>query len=190
MAVDVPVFVPAVASLDGLLPHDGVLSPDELVALSRAIVERPALWRPLVRIDRVQRRYELLYEDDLTDVWVISWMPGQATGFHDHWVSSVGLVVAEGTVREDQMQFGGASLERTLTVGATRQGDHSYIHRMQHVDGEPAVSVHAYSPRLDWVGQYRIDDGGTLRREIEPGRKELRDQLAAENALGGLLSRI
>ncbi|MSO57600.1 MAG: hypothetical protein EXQ77_00995 [Thermoleophilia bacterium] len=183
MTVGSSLFVPMLTSLAELLPHDDVLAPEELSTLSAGIVARPDLWRPLVRIDRERRRYELLYEDEHTDVWVISWMPGHATGFHDHWVSSVGLCVAEGTVREDQMRFGAPAIERTLTPTQTRSGGHSYIHRIQHVAGAPAVTVHSYSPRLDWIGQYRLDDDGTVRREIEPGRNELRDQLAAEGAL-------
>ncbi len=55
--------------------------------------------------------------------------------------------------------------------------------------GEPAVTIHVYSPRLDWVGQYRIDDDGILRREPSPGRSELRPQLIAEGALAGVLER-
>ena len=35
------------------------------------------------------------------DAWILSWMPGQGTGFHDHYISGVGLCVASGSVRED-----------------------------------------------------------------------------------------
>jgi hypothetical protein len=49
--------------------------------------------------------------------------------------------------------------------------------------------VHAYSPRLDWVGQYRVDGDGVVRREVQPGRNELKEQLVAEGALAGVLER-
>ena len=63
------------------------------------------------------------------------------------------------------------------------------IHRVSHEDGLPAVSVHVYSPRLDWVGQYRLDDDGVMQREVRPGRNELTEQLVAEGALDGVLER-
>ena len=64
------------------------------------------IWEPLVRVDSQQRRFELVYEDDRMDAWVLSWMPGQGTGFHDHYVSSVGLACVQGGVREDWLRFG------------------------------------------------------------------------------------
>jgi len=182
-------FVPAVASLGDLVGHDGILSIDELEELACGIAARPELWEPLVRVDEQQRRYELLYEDDRMDAWVLSWMPGQGTGFHDHYISGVGVCVASGGVREDQMVYGAEHLARHLRPGDSRQGGPGYIHRVRHDEGAPAVTVHAYSPRLDWVGQYRVDGDGIVRREVQPGRNELKEQLVAEGALAGVLER-
>ena len=54
----------------------------------------------------------------------------------------------------------------------------------------PAVTVHVYSPRLDWVGQYRLDEEtGIVRREVRPGRNELTEQLIAQGALEHILER-
>ena len=177
-------------SLADLVPHDGVLSTDELEQLARDIVERPELWRPLTHADPDRRRYELIYEDEWIDAWVLSWMPGQGTGFHDHYISGVGLAVAAGCVREDLMVYGGEHLALHLRPGDTRQGGPGYIHRVRHELGEPAVTIHIYSPRLDWVGQYRLDEStGIVRREVRPGRNELTEQLIAEGALEHVLER-
>jgi hypothetical protein len=189
MSTQSPMFVPALDTFDEFVSHDGILSDVELEDVARGIAARPDIWQPLVRIDHERRRYELVYEDDRMDAWVLSWMPGHGTGFHDHYISSVGLCVAQGTVREDQMRYGAPAIERHLKSGDSRSGNASYIHRVQHWDGEPAVTIHVYSPRLDWVGQYRLDDDGTVRREPSPGRNELKDQLLAEGALGGVLER-
>jgi predicted metal-dependent enzyme (double-stranded beta helix superfamily) len=172
-----------------MVPHEGVLSPAELEEVARSISERPDIWERLVRVDAERRRYELVYEDERMDAWVLSWMPGQATGFHDHDVSGVGLAVARGTVREDWMRYGGDSVERQLRPGDARHGAPGYIHRVQHLEGEPAVTVHVYSPRLDRVGQYRVDDDGIVRREMQPGRRELTAQLVASRTLAGALER-
>ena len=183
------VFVPAHASLDELVPHEGLLAPGELEEVAVRIAGRPDIWEPLVRVDSEHRRYELIYEDERMDAWVLSWMPGQGTGFHDHYISGVGLCVASGGVREDLMVYGAEHQARHLRPGDTRKGGPGYIHRVSHDLGEPAVTVHVYSPRLDWVGQYRLDEEGVVRREVRPGRNELTEQLVAQGALDGVLER-
>ena len=184
-----PLFVPALASLDSLVPHDGLLSPDELEGVASAVVARTDLWEPLVHGNPERRCYELVYEDDRMDAWILSWMPGQGTGFHDHYISGVGLAVARGCVREDIMVYGSEPQSRRLCEGATRQGGPGYIHRVNHDEGMPAVTVHVYSPRLDWVGQYRLAEDGVIRREVRPGRNELTEQLIADGALEHVLER-
>lgn len=182
-------FAPALDRLGGLVPHEGTLSPEELERAARDIAARPEIWEPLVHADPERRRYELLYEDERMDAWVLSWMPGQATGFHDHYVSSVGICVATGRVREDWLHFEGSEPGWSMGPADSRAGGPGYIHRVRHELGEPAVTIHVYSPRLDWVGQYRIDEQGVIRREPSPGRNELRPQLIAEGALHGVLER-
>jgi hypothetical protein len=167
------VFVPALATLSDVLPHRGVLSPGELEEVAAGIGRRPEIWGPLVRVDAERRRFELVYEDEDVDAWVLSWMPHQATGFHDHYVSSVGIACVRGVVREDWLRLGAPALEFLLARGDTRSGGPGYIHRVQHAQGEPAVTIHVYSPRLDEVGQYRADENGVMRREPAPGRTEL-----------------
>jgi predicted metal-dependent enzyme (double-stranded beta helix superfamily) len=166
-------FVPALVSLSELVPHDGLLTAPELEEIASSIARRPEIWEPLVRVDAERRRFELVYEDERMDAWVLSWMPGQGTGFHDHYVSSVGIACVQGNVREDWLRFGAPEVEFRLGPGDTRRGGPGYIHRLQHARGEPAVTIHVYSPRLDEVGQYRVDDAGILRREAAPGRIEL-----------------
>ena len=89
-----------------LLEDTGVLSEEELATLVSRITARPDLWQPLVVVDRDRRRYELLYDDDQVDIWVLSWMPGQKTGFHDHDRSSVALICAQGELDEGSLALG------------------------------------------------------------------------------------
>jgi predicted metal-dependent enzyme (double-stranded beta helix superfamily) len=182
-------FTPALDSLDELVPHEGLLTPAELERIAGEIVDREDIWTPLATVDPERRRYELVYEDERMDAWVLSWMPGQGTGFHDHYISGVGIAVAAGGIREDLMVYGGDDIELHLRAGDTRQGGPGYIHRVRHEVGEPAVTIHVYSPRLDWVGQYRLGEDGAVRREVRPGRNELTDQLIAEGALEHVLER-
>jgi hypothetical protein len=162
-----------------LLPAPGVLDVDQLEQLVQRIAADPETWEPLTIVDPHRRRYRLLYEDDRIDVWVLSWMSGQGTGFHDHDRSGVGLACAQGEVVETQMLLPTGVSAVEMTPGVSRQGPPGYIHAVKHAAGTPAVTIHAYSPPLERVGQYRVDDEGVLRRSIEHGRQELLDNTIA-----------
>lgn len=167
------------AACGKLIEVDGVLDVDQLEAFVARIAATPDLWEPLAVADPHRRRYRLLYEDDRIDVWVLSWMGGQGTGFHDHDASGVGLACASGEVVERQMLIPHGATSVHMTPGVSRQGPAGYIHSVQHVEGSPAVTIHAYSPPLEWVGQFKVDDTGILRREVMHGRQELLDHTIA-----------
>lgn len=166
-----------------LIPGSGDLSPDELENLAAEIAGRPDLWGPLVVVDPNRRRYRLLYEDSRIDVWVLSWLPGQGTGYHDHGESHVGVTCADGMVVEKQMLLPTGASRVEIRPGVQRQGPAGYIHSVafgEHgADGGPAVSIHAYSPPLTIMGQYRADEQGILSRQIVHGRQELLDNSIA-----------
>ena len=140
-------------------------------------------------MDPDQRRYELLYEDEHVDAWVLSWMPGQGTGFHDHYISGVGLCCAAGGVREDLLVYGATTSSSTCARATRDRAARDTSIASATSVGEPAVTIHVYSPRLDWVGQYRLAENGIVRREVRPGRNELTDQLIAQGALEHVLER-
>jgi predicted metal-dependent enzyme (double-stranded beta helix superfamily) len=129
--------------------------------------------------DRRRRRYRLLYEDSQLDIWVLSWMPGQKTGFHDHGDSNVALTTVQGAVLEQQIRLGTTNISRELAPGRLQHGPAGYIHSVTHTSGQPAVTLHAYSPPLTNVGQYRAGTQGELRREQQHGRQELLDHTLA-----------
>lgn len=178
------VTAPPPAIADGvaaLLPrHQLDMCTRELGELVAAIAGRPDLWEPLALSDTARRRYRLLYEDHRTDIWALSWMPGQGTGFHDHDVSRVGVAVAQGMVVERQMLLPTGATRLELRAGDIRRGGAGYIHSVAWGEGTPAVSIHAYSPPLMRVGQYRVNDDGILERRAEHGRQELMDQTIAK----------
>lgn len=153
----------------------GPLNQEELCELVGAIAERTDLWQPLVVSDSDRRRYRLLYEDDRIDVWVLSWMPEQGTGFHDHDHSEVALMCVQGTVIERQMLLPSGASEVEMSPGVRRTGGPGYIHAVNYAAGTPAVTLHAYSPPLKHVGQYVVNPAGVLERKIEHGRRELMD---------------
>lgn len=154
---------------------EGDLNVQQLTGLVKCIAGLPQLWRPLTVEDPKRRRYRLLFEDDRIDVWVLSWMPGQGTGFHDHDHSQVALMCVQGVILEKQMRLPSGISNVKMTSGTVRTGGPGYIHAVSHFQGQPAVSLHAYSPPLKFVGQYVVDDQGILERKIEHGRRELMD---------------
>ena len=141
-----PLFVPALASLDDLVPHEGLLTPDELEDIAREIADAHGLWEPLVHADAERRRYELVYEDDRMDAWILSWMPGQGTGFHDHYISGVGLCVASGCVQEDLMVYGRAPQSRSCRPATRARAAPATSIASRTTRACPAVTVHVYSP--------------------------------------------
>ena len=57
-------------------------------------------WMDRVRLRTEHRWYERLYQAPDHDIWVISWLPGQSTGFHDHGESAGAFVIATGVLEE------------------------------------------------------------------------------------------
>ena len=69
--------------------------------LAAELVVADHLWRPSVRHDADARFYQQLYRDPNIDVWLICWVEGQSTGYHDHDRSSGAVCVADGVLHED-----------------------------------------------------------------------------------------
>ncbi len=168
-------------AVGALLPETGgePFTLDQLEAIAQSVADHPDVWRPLLVVDHERRRYRLAFEDDRVDIWVLSWMPGQGTGFHDHDTSGVGLAMAQGMVVERQMLLPEGATRLELRPGDVRQGGAGYIHSVGWGEGSPAVSIHCYSPPLVRVGQYRVDEDGIMSRHIEHGRQELMDYTIA-----------
>jgi mannose-6-phosphate isomerase-like protein (cupin superfamily) len=146
----------------------------ELEALAAALAAEPETWRPLVRHDAGQRGFERLHRDENVEVWVISWMTFHDTGFHDHGRSSGGVACVEGEVCEERMALGGAHVRRHVGAGEGFSFDASAIHRVHNDGRAPAVTIHCYSPPLDVLGSYVVDERGVLLRETITAEEELR----------------
>jgi predicted metal-dependent enzyme (double-stranded beta helix superfamily) len=161
------------------LGFDHDLDRAELRRLVAEIAAAPGAWRDLVRIDADRRGFEQLWRDGHVDIWVISWMSGHDTGFHDHDVSSGAVAVVEGEIVEERLVLGGGTVARRHAAGAAFDFDASHVHRMHQDAGRATVSIHAYSPPLWRMGTYAVDPDGTLRRTSISYAEELRPVEAA-----------
>ena len=149
------------------IPPERDLELSELTELATAVGAQRGLWQHLVRHDPAQRVYAELYRDVHLDVWLICWDSQQDTGFHDHDVSGGAVYVAKGTLVEDRLVRGGAGIVRRTIArppGSAFDFDAARIHCMRHPGGEPAISVHCYSPALWRMGYYTFDDEGSFCR--------------------------
>jgi cysteine dioxygenase type I len=147
------------------------LSREELTQLATDIGNEPRFWQEHVRHDPDTRYFMQLYRDANIDIWLICWVNTQDTGYHDHDISSGAVYVIEGTLVEDYMyrEPDGWIRERTRDhpAGSSFHFDGARIHGMRHpVGGEPATSIHVYSPALWRMGHYEPGEGGLRRTSI------------------------
>jgi predicted metal-dependent enzyme (double-stranded beta helix superfamily) len=155
-------------------PHGRDLTREELGAVAAALAARGELWEQLVRHDPVQRVYEELLTDKHLSVWLICWGKGHDTGFHDHDGSAGAVSVVSGHLREERLRIGGPPSVVELGPGSAFDFESTDIHRVVNPAGEPAVSLHAYSPPLRGMGSYEVGPTGALRRHSLAQGAELR----------------
>src|SRR5258708_16238103 len=85
-----------------------VLGPAQLAERAQAIAGRPEEWIHRVRLSTDGRWYERLHSDAEHEIWLISWLPGQATCLHDHGGASGAFAVALGSLGEHRVDGGRA----------------------------------------------------------------------------------
>src|SRR5436189_5763059 len=137
----------------------------------RRLAASPAEWLGRVRLNPEGRWYERIHLDDSHEVWVISWLPGQATGFHDHGGSAGAFAVVWGTLVERRVvgaRTTGQVLAKPIGAGGTRAFGPRYIHDVRNAAAASvAVSVHAYSPPLPAMTRYELTPGGLVKLDTE-----------------------
>lgn len=161
----------------------------DLRRLVTRLAADPEGWSHLVRHDPAQRVFEQLLDEPEVEAWLICWMPGHDTGFHDHDLSSGAVTVVSGSVLEERLGIG-VTTPNVYAAGQTFDFTAAEIHRVVHAGTAPAVTLHAYSPRLRRLGAYSVAPGGNLQRYPLSYGEELRplvigDGRAARPAVGG-----
>jgi rhodanese-related sulfurtransferase/mannose-6-phosphate isomerase-like protein (cupin superfamily) len=134
-------------------------TPQELIELLRAFADSTQ-WLDRVRLRSDRRWYERLFEGPEYDVWLISWMPGQSTGFHDHGASSGAFLVTAGTLEEHD----GGHEPKVLSAGQARAFGSGFAHDVRNVSQAPSISIHVYSPPLTKMNEYELEEGQLVPR--------------------------
>ena len=154
------------ASIDRSSPR----TPQELADIVQ-VVASSRQWLDRVRLRADRRWYERLYHGPAFDVWLISWMPGQSTGFHDHGASSGAFFVTTGTLEEHRP----GERSRVISAGDFRAFGPDYPHDVRNASRAPSISIHAYSPPLTEMNEYELDGNRLIPRMSEARESDARD---------------
>jgi hypothetical protein len=131
-----------------------ILSPKQLAAEVRRLTSTPAEWVARVRLDPEGRWYERIHTTDGYEVWLISWLPGQSTGFHDRGGVRRGVGALDECVVPGS---GSRAAVSKVASGGVRAFGPRYVHGVRNsATGSVAVSVHAYSPPLSTMTRYDL----------------------------------
>ena len=143
------------------------LSQARLRQVVRGLAAREHEWLGLVRYDPGRRWYQRLTCDEDHEVWLLSWLPGQLTGFHDHGESAGAFTVARGTLRERTAPGHHPGPSAPVARGEVRSFGPWYVHDVINASVQPAVSVHAYSPPLVSMRRFEFGPAGLERVSTE-----------------------
>jgi len=151
----------------------GALSLADLTTLVRSIADTPDLWMPQLRIPNAgeDRWWTRLSTDSRVDVWLLSWLPDQATELHDHGSSAAAFSVVRGRLVEVRAEPNGRRASHIRTPGSVTWIAPGVVHDVRGSGQEPAASIHAYSPPLRQMTYYGSDNKG-----LRPVRSVLTEQ--------------
>jgi predicted metal-dependent enzyme (double-stranded beta helix superfamily) len=136
----------------------------DLVRLAAATGE----WSALVRYTEGERWYHRLERGENHEVWLLSWLPGQRTGFHDHCGSSGAFAVVQGELQERTAAAGRPRpVSAAFPAGRARSFGPRHVHEVVNESAAPAVSIHAYSPPLAGMRRYELTQSGLVLAAVE-----------------------
>lgn len=137
------------------------LSPVDLGRLVRDTAAAAEDWLEIVRFTSDSRWFHRLTLAEEYEVWLLTWLPGQRTGFHDHGRARGAFFVARGQLLETLGRPGSSQLRRRIAGqrSVTSFGG-NHLHDVSSNSAEPAISVHAYSPPLSAMRRYEMTGTG------------------------------
>ena len=141
-----------------------------LSTLAFTVARDPSLWEPLVEFRTEQRYWARLATPEpfagRADLWLLTWLPGQETAPHDHGQSAAAFRVVQGTLTEYRWALDGTSRRAAFGAGQAQEVPVGAVHDVVNLGPEPAVSIHAYSPRLTAMKYYAVVDGALQPQRI------------------------
>jgi predicted metal-dependent enzyme (double-stranded beta helix superfamily) len=118
-------------------------------------------WPTAVMFDASRHWYRRLDLTESYEIWLLAWLPGQHTGFHDHGAAAGAFTVVRGELAESLAAPGSRRVRRrTARTGSVTAFGPNHLHDVGNDSAAPAVSVHAYSPPLTAMRRYAMTTGG------------------------------
>ncbi|MDT9594369.1 cysteine dioxygenase family protein [Nocardioides zeae] len=131
-----------------------------LLQTLRELAAEPGLDQ-LVDVHHPERQsLELTSSPDL-QVWLLTWPPGHRTGWHDHGASRGAYTLLLGSLTEYTWELGDPAAWR-VGRGEARAYAGGHVHDVRNESDAPALSVHAYAPKLVSMTRY-VPSGGRLQ---------------------------
>lgn len=138
----------------------------DLLAAARRWASDPDSWPIQPQYDTAERWYARLAQTPEHEVWLLTWLPGQETDWHDHGGSAGAFTVVSGALVERTVS-GGRVHHSDLPAGAGRRFGAHHVHGVANRGDVPAISIHVYSPALRSMTRYRLVDGKLRVAEVE-----------------------
>ncbi|MEW1955553.1 cysteine dioxygenase family protein [Terrabacter sp. NPDC080008] len=146
----------------------------DLAATARHLAGERTLWAGLVDFDPISRYYARVAAESDHEAWLLTWLPGQGTEWHDHGQSAGSFIVLHGQLTErvatpsgldgaPQVEKGA----RRLRTGQQRTFGPSYVHHVSNVGPDLAISLHVYAPRLTVMTTYAVSSGNLHPVEVQ-----------------------
>lgn len=148
-ALDVHPELAAPLLPDLLRPDRSRWTPGELRELTTTVAaELTAPLLDLLGYRHTRRWWARLGMTSGVELWLLSWLPGQRTGPHDHGGAAGSFTILLGELAESYRYPGGPVRALNHTVGAGIGFGAGRAHDLGNDAAVPAASVHAYSPPL------------------------------------------
>jgi hypothetical protein len=156
--------LPAVSDPDGPA-QDAVLPLATLETIACGLAAGlPASARDVA--DLSGRRWQRLVATSEYDAWLIQWGPDTHVEPHDHGGSAGALAVAAGELQDVVLTADGPQ-RSTVPTGGSRTIPADVVHDVVCPRGG-AVSVHVYSPPLEWMTMYSNDLRPERLAQVDP----------------------
>src|SRR3954467_4189396 len=115
-------------------PHTGAQIVPAHIAAELALREQ--LWRPHLRVRHPPPHTRLLARPGW-EAWLLTWLPGQSTGLHDHGGSAGAFAVLDGVLEETVLTGGADALVRRFrpyASGGVRGFGSHHVHDVAPAD--------------------------------------------------------
>jgi hypothetical protein len=140
--------------------------------LAGAVAAQPGSWSGLVRFDAGRRWYRRLELADDHEVWLLSWLPGQARASTTTAAWPGAFAVAQGRVRERTVAAGHGQVRQRGVARRHQVVRHAVrARRGQRLRGA-GHPVHAYSPPLTLMRRYELTESGLVHTATEPAEQD------------------